>query len=500
MESDIKKRVIQNLMSKDILVTEDVLSKIEILSNVTDTNLIYEIENNCSLIFDDDFFKLLEKNIESEKAKENRGNVEIVINHELKPRKRHVRDFISLFRKRYNALSTVLQSRQELQGVTSIMRLKHKSENESVALIGMISEIGTTKKGNVLMTLEDDTGTIKVVVTSRNDNFDRVKDLSLDEMIGVTGTMGTGIIFANTVVLPDIPITKELKKSPNDEYALFISDLHFGSTYFLHKQWNKFFKWLNGDVGSDDHKNIVKKIKYLFIVGDLVDGVGIYPGQDNDLDIVDIFDQYAEFTKWLKKIPSHMQIIICPGNHDAVRIAEPQPAIPAKYVPELYEMDNVHMVSNPALVNIGKTDSFTGLDILMYHGYSLIYYADNVPSIRDAGGLNRTDLILKYLLQRRHLSPSYKSNQFVPEASCDPLFMNKIPDVVATGHIHMVTASNYRNISIINSSSWIGMTDFQEKMGLEPHPARAVLMSLKTRSLKVLNFNDNDSEVADPKN
>jgi DNA polymerase II small subunit/DNA polymerase delta subunit B len=34
-----------------------------------------------------------------------------------------------------------------------------------------------------------------------------------------------------------------------------------------------------------------------------------------------------------------------PGQHDAVRVAEPQPLISKKYAPELYEIENLVLVT-----------------------------------------------------------------------------------------------------------------------------------------------------------
>ncbi|MEZ5334217.1 MAG: hypothetical protein R2741_02730 [Methanolobus sp.] len=49
-------------------------------------------------------------------------------------------------------------------------------------------------------------------------------------------------------------------------------------------------------------------------------------------------------------IPKHIKIIISPGNHDAVRQAEPQPKLPEcirEYFPE-----NVTFVGNPSIVDL----------------------------------------------------------------------------------------------------------------------------------------------------
>ena len=211
------------------------------------------------------------------------------------------------------------------------------------------------------------------------------------------------IVFANNILWPDVPATKELKKSPEECYAVFLSDFHVGSDKFLPKEFNHFLQWINGEIGTEEQKQIAQKIKYAFIIGDLVDGLGIYPGQEEELVIKDIYQQYEECAKLLKKIPPHINLIICPGNHDAMRIAEPQPELYKDFAKPIWEIENTIMVSNPAVVNIHSSEGFDGFNILLYHGYSFDYYVAEVDSIRVKGGYDRADLIMRFLLQRRHL-------------------------------------------------------------------------------------------------
>ena len=75
--------------------------------------------------------------------------------------------------------------------------------------------------------------------------------------------------------MPDIPSTKEFKKAEDEAYVVFTADLHVGSDVFYKDDFLKFVDWINGNTGSVKQKEIAKKVKYLFIVGDLVDGVGI---------------------------------------------------------------------------------------------------------------------------------------------------------------------------------------------------------------------------------
>jgi DNA polymerase II small subunit len=353
----------------------------------------------------------------------------------------------------------------------------------------MVKDKRTTSKGGLMLTLEDPTGHIKVYVNNNKPElFDPANDTVLDEVIGVVGVSGDKILFANKILWPDIPLSKELKKSPDECYAVFLSDFHVGSNNFLPKEFNQLLEWINGNLGGEDHKEISKKIKYIFVVGDLVDGLGIYPGQEDELTIKDIQKQYEECANLLKKIPQHIKLIICPGNHDAMRIAEPQPELYKDFAKNLWDMPNVTMVSNPAMVNIHSSKDFPGFDVLLYHGYSFDYYVANVDSIRNQGGYDRADLIMQFLLQRRHLAPTHTSTLYIPDTKSDPLVIEHIPDIFLTGHIHKSAIQNYRNITLICGSCWQAKTPFQEKVGHNPEPARVPVLNLHTRKFKLLKF------------
>ena len=124
----------------------------------------------------------------------------------------------------------------------------------------------------------------------------------------------------------------------------------------------------------------------------------------------------------------------------------------------------------------------------MYHGYSFDYYVANVESIRTGGGYQRADLIMKFLLKRRHLAPSFESTPYFPGHRQDPLLITKIPDFFVTGHIHYSSVANYKSVTMISCSCWQGKTTFQEKLGHKPEPARLPVVNLKTREVKVLRF------------
>jgi len=382
-----------------------------------------------------------------------------------------------------------LKQRQELINTTSINRINQKKDREQTSMIGMISEKKYTKNGNYIFTIEDKTGSIKVLANkNKPDLFKIAKDMVLDEVIGVAGVNGDGIIFANSLIYPDTPMTQDIKKSKEEVYALFLSDLHVGSKNFLEQDFNKFLKWINGKLGNEAQRKIASKVKYLFIIGDLVDGCGVYPNQEKELQIKDIKDQYKICAELLSEVPQEINMIACPGNHDAMRLAEPQLPIYNDFAESIYNLPNITMVSNPAIINIHSSENFAGFDVLLYHGYSFDHYVAGVESIRNKGGYDRADLIMKLLLQKRHLAPSYTSTPYIPDTNQDALVIDKVPDFFVSGHIHKASAGNYKHTTLISGSCWQSKTAFQEKVGHNPEPSRVPIVNLQTRDIKILKF------------
>ena len=430
-----------------------------------------------------------EKNIVVEKIDRESESVVILKSHKIESKSIDVKDFVEHFRGRYNAIKGILQNRVELQEVISINRLKLKKAREEVSLIGLVYDKRATKNGNVLLEIEDLTGGVRVLISKDKTNLlGLVNNISLDEVIGIKGYGSGDIVFVNDIFFPDVA-KQELKKAEHECYAAFISDLHVGSNMFLKEDFLKFIKWINGEIGSELQREVAKKIRYLFIVGDVVDGVGIYPGQDEDLAIKDVRKQYEACAGLLGNIRKDINIIIAPGNHDALRLSVPQPVLDKNYAAALHEMENVVLVGNPSLVNIHSSKDFQGFNILIYHGYGFHYFIDNIDSLRNGNARDNPNLVLKYLLQRRHLSPTHGSTLYVPGAE-DYLVIGNLPDFIVTGELHRSDVSSYNNITLINCSCWQAKTDFQEKTGNNPDPSKVPIVNLKTREVKMMKFGD----------
>ena len=516
-----KKEVVNFFLKKEILLSSDVLGSIDetnferihslILNKVKSHKFLFlnkdlndalndlphldinwlDLEKSKALLEkgkDNKVYNQFIKFLYTQKIKAKEEKVKIIYSYEEDSKKRNIQDFVKYFNMRYKAIEGILRQRPDLKNVITINRIKNKKDRETVSLIGMVADKKTTKNNNLILTLEDQTGTINVLINkNKPEMFKEASSIVLDEILAIEGVNGNNIIFANTVFWPEVTI-RDLKQSPDEAYALFLSDLHVGSNNFLPDAFNKFLKWINLEAGNEKQKEIASKVKYIFIAGDLVDGCGIYPEQDKELDIKDIYKQYEACADLLKQIPSKIPLIVCPGNHDAMRIAEPQPPLYKDFAKPLYELPNFVAVSNPSLINIHSSEKFSGFDVLLYHGYSFDYFVANVDSIRNNGGYNRADLVMKFLLKRRHLAPTHTSTLYTPDVDQDPLVISKVPDFFITGHVHKSIAANYKNITLISGSCWQSKTAFQEKVGHNPEPGRIPMVNLKTREIKILKF------------
>jgi DNA polymerase II small subunit len=411
--------------------------------------------------------------------------IRILKNYEREERKKDINDWVAYYNNRYERIKDLLIQRPELKSALSIGRILKQTGRERVSIIGMVRSCWKSAKGNLVLELEDPSGFIRVVFGKARDSFSRVEEVVPDEVIGVVGTKSGTILWGEKVIFPDIP-ERRVKRAPEENYAVFTADTHIGSKMFLPKELKRFIRWLRGEIGDERQRKIASKVRYLFVVGDLVDGIGIYPEQEKELEIKDIYKQYKIFAEYFEQIPEEITLIISPGNHDALRIAEPQHALYEDIAEPVYSLPNVVMVSNPAWVNIGSTQEFEGFDVLLYHGYSIDHFVANVPKLR-RWGYERADILMEFLLRKRHLAPTHGSTLITPMKE-DWLVIDRVPDIFAMAHIHKAKVGKYRGVTNICASCWQGKTTFQEKVGHIPEPARVPVINLRTNEVRILRF------------
>ncbi len=381
----------------------------------------------------------------------------------------NVIDFAKLFNDRYSNIKRILSKRRELSGIIPIARIKKVQRD--VRFVGIVNEIRTTKNGHTLLELEDEEDKIQVLIMKGgakrpSDSF--VKD----EVVGVVGSLSKDgeIVVAKEFIRPDVPLNSGMAPSKSESVLAFVSDIHVGSTEFLNDEWNRFISWLNKDP-------VAKDINYIVMPGDLVDGIGIYPNQEDELLIEDVYAQYTELARLVSMIPERIKIVMMPGNHDAVRLAEPQPALPEE-IRRIFSPREIKFVGNPCYLEV------EGRTILAYHGRSM---DDFVSSVRNLGYSAPGD-IMKEMLRRRHMAPIYGERTALAPEQKDYLVIDTVPDIFVTGHVHACSVAEYRGIKLINASAWQAQTSFQRMHNQMPDPAKVPMVHLGTGEVWIEDF------------
>jgi len=381
--------------------------------------------------------------------------------------------FGRLFRDRYQRLFSIVKERLDTKNSASVSATKNLAPGKKVKVAGLLSD-RSSKRGVVELRVDDPTGNLKVVC-QEGPVEKAALEAPLDSMVVVEVSKAkSGQLFADSVVLPDVPGRRAVSAS-HRVYAVLLSDVHIGSRMFLADDFARFLQWLNGGFGD---KDVVSRIKYLVIAGDLVDGVGVYPGQEFQLAERDPKKQYELAGQLLKQVPGHIQIVISPGNHDAVRQALPQPAVAVDMAESLYAMDNVRWVGDPAYIKLH------GVTFLIYHGKSLDDVIATTPNL----AYDRPTDAMKLLLRARHLAPTYGKRTALSPELRDYMVVDQVPDVFHVGHVHTYGELSYRGTLLVNSGTWQAQTQFQLNMGMEPTPSIVPVLDLSTLKAVRRNF------------
>ena len=384
-------------------------------------------------------------------------------------------DFVATFRDRFSRLSEMLQGRVTGRPASA---LENSTGGSEAAMVGMVAEISTTSGGHWIIDLEDTTGIYPCLVMNDRPVADLMDEILLDEVIAVSGRLSDGedddrgILFVDAIHFPDIPHTFTPRTADRPVRAALISDVHVGSQEFMTGAWERFARWL--------HTDEAERIEYLLIAGDMVEGIGVYPNQDEELEIIDIYEQYEAFAERLKAVPGEIEIVMIPGNHDAVRLAEPQPAFD-ETLREIMSVHDAKISGNPSVVTL------EGVSILMYHGVSLDEVIAELPA--EKASYDAPQRAMYRLLQKRHLAPQFGGRTRLAPESEDYLVIDQVPDVFHTGHVHKLGYGKYRDVLAVNSGCWQEQTGFQRSVGIEPDHAYAPVVDLESLELTVYDFN-----------
>ena len=395
-------------------------------------------------------------------------------------------DFIAQFRDRYVRLSEILLQNPEVKNVIPINEAKSFHSSGNVNVIGMVTDKKPTRGGNAIkFSLDDQTEEIDVIVRNDERNsttYRSMNHLIKDEVVYVSGFLkvdmsyGSRVLFANKIVWPDIPMGyKSHIPSCPVSFAL-LSDLHIGSDNFLEKVFSRFTRYLNGEIGTSRDQEEAGKIKYVIVCGDLVDGIGIYRDQINELEITDIYKQYEKAAELFAQIPDYVKIIYIPGNHEPVRKAIPHPPVPSKYSKPFLDL-GVTSLGDPSLVELH------GIQFLLYHGDGIIDMNNNIPGLLS----NKPADTMREMLRCRHLSPTFgKEHTEKAPTAIDWLVVDQIPHVFHTGHMHINDLGHYRNVLLVNSGCFQDQTKFMKSLGITPTPGKVPIISEKYGKLDTI--------------
>ena len=378
-----------------------------------------------------------------------------------------------LMKNRFNKYKQIMFDRQDSRKIIKISTLVQYADPNEYKIAGLLKSKNKLDKAYE-MELEDESTDLRLLVIDGN-NIRKVESFLIDQMViaDVVFSNNIGRFIVKNCYSLDIPA--EVFPSVDGKepvYSVFLSDIHVGSKTFLEQEFQDFLDWINGRSGDLD---VVSRIKYVVVAGDVVDGIGVYPGQEEELTELNLAKQYDLFARLMAQIPKSIKIFVSPGNHDATRQALPQPPIFKKYAKSLYEMDNVVLLGDPCLLRL------QGVYTLVYHGQSLVDIVGSSPGVT----FDKPAEAMKVLLKARHLAPTHGPTRVALEEN-DKLVIKTVPNIFHCGHIHTVQTLKYKGTLLVNSGTWQDQTQFQKRMGIVPNPAVAVVVNLNNLNVKMM--------------
>ena len=378
-----------------------------------------------------------------------------------------------LMKNRFNKYKQIMYDRQDSRKIIRISTLVQHTDQNEYKIAGLLKSRNKLDKSYEIE-LEDESTDLRLLVTDEN-NIRKVESFLIDQMViaDIVFSKNVGRFIVKNCYSLDVPAEVfQSVEGVEPVYGVFLSDIHVGSKTFLNREFQDFLNWINGRLGDLE---VVSKIRYVVIAGDVVDGIGVYPGQEEELTELNLSKQYDEFAGLMVQIPKSIKIFVSPGNHDATRQALPQPPIFKRYAKALYEMDNVILLGDPCLVRLH------GVNTLVYHGQSLVDIVGSSPGIT----FDKPAEAMKVLLKARHLAPTHGSTRVALEED-DKLVIKIVPNIFHCGHIHTVQTLKYKGTLLVNSGTWQDQTQFQKRMGIVPNPAIAVVVDLNSLKVKMM--------------
>jgi len=204
----------KNLTNLGFFVDESVVRLIESLNENDFYKLMEEVKKENPLIVNKELINKVVIN-----------DVKIIKN--LVPiNKFTVQDFIKNLNERYSCLQNILLRRVEFSDLVSINKLS----NGNASIIGLVKG-KVEKEEDLLVTLEDSTGDVQVIVPKSLG-----EKLCLDDVVAVSGKINNKILSADALVYPDVPIRPVNYTSKSVKIAFLEANKEYDSDYLFYRE------------------------------------------------------------------------------------------------------------------------------------------------------------------------------------------------------------------------------------------------------------------------
>lgn len=397
------------------------------------------------------------RRIEKKENLKQKPSPDVVIKRDIPERssdKPNVETFRQLFLNRYKKLSEILKN--NIQEQETILKQNLSSteipEDKNGILIGMVQDTRVLHTNKFVIQLENPDSEVltRCVMVQDSKNFPEYRNILRDSVIGIKGVLPKKYHGGNVTAFwgKDIirPSFNPIKfNSTTESYKiLFIADTHFGSKNFIRSIFAKLIQFLSLKSLTTQYEKIASEISTVMILGDLIEGVGLFPDQKDEIQFHSLQSQYEGLSMLLKEIPKNIEIIIIPGEHDATHVPNPQPAIDKQIGKELLKLPNLKSHGNPLWLTIEE------MTILAFHGqvndilFEKHFHFDPLKPI----------IGIKQLLEYRHLYPEYGTFNPITPYKKDYLIIDEVPDVIVSGHFHQAHFEEYKGVKILTCGSF----------------------------------------------
>ena len=433
-------------------------------------------KQNSILIDKEKIIDFLKNRVIEEKEENINSDIEVIYGTSYSSKVKGVNDFRNYLVNRYTKLHNLLIKKVGSASIPNISTLRSqllgKNPPKSAYVIGMIYSKKIFEE-YIILEIEDTTGRItSTLYKSRNQNlYDLLTKIPLDIVVGLKISVSKERrLFIDDIILPRQKIQTKTRNKDQEEpiYIALISDLHVGSKKFNSDLFDDFIDLMKGETDNEDIKNIIRRTYYVSIAGDIVDGVGVYPGQEKDLEIDNLWDQYDEAYRLLRKIPNKMTVIVIPGNHDASRNSLPQPPIFKKFAGKFYSDSRFQMLGNPANICLH------GENMIVYHGDFIQDILSSTP------GLDMEDIkkASKIMVETSHLAPTLTLNTKLFPEKQDWLIIPPKTRFIHFGHTHKFDLANIGGIYVFNTGTFQEQTNYQKMLKIVPDLGKVVFFDI----------------------